>query len=69
MTSTSDIDGERCPFCWSLRIENLYDRHGSVHCIDCGARGPIPERLERKLGRDVNTGLDAWMCRKGEKWL
>lgn len=51
-----------CPFCGSSRLENLDAAQygGAVHCIDCGARGPIPERLERKLSRDVGDGLDAW---------
>ena len=69
MTSYADGGLLSCPFCESGRLENLDDKAGQVRCIDCGARGPLPPRLEAYLGFDIHDNYDAWMVRDGEKYL
>jgi hypothetical protein len=52
-----------CPFCGGHSLENLNDTHGAVMCIDCGARGPLPGKLEGKTGAYLSNNLQAWSVR------
>lgn len=59
-----------CPFCGAHNLENLYAAErgtlSPVHCIDCGAAGPLASRLDGRKGHDLANGLDAWNARADE---
>lgn len=58
-----------CPYCNGHCLENFDDTQGQIHCRDCGARGPLPRRLQQAVGFDIRDNIDAWLVRQGEKTL
>lgn len=57
-----------CPFCGSTRLENIDDVEGSVYCIDCRARGPVPALLAKKVGRDERSRKDVGDLTNVSSW-